>query len=288
VGRLAIGASIAVIALGVVLMGNGHGRMPYISQFVGLSGLGPPDLRGSNHLLLTPTGQDLLTVVCAAGAVALAVVLFSRLGSGMRPGSPDPIRLVVALLLGQAAAVVVSSYPFRDSALSRDRYLLPLVPLVIAVVLWCARSARLVAPVAIAGVALFAAVSIGGVHDFLTFQSKVWETARAAHATGIPYRDLDAGAGWDAYHLYEYSLRHPARPAAPAGLSSDQARRLKDLKLSPDDIAPWWIDFYAPATTSRYVVSAEPLLGYRVLSSARWDSWLHRGAQRVYLLKRKT
>jgi hypothetical protein len=286
VGKVAMGASVVVIALGVVLMGNGDARMPYISQFVGVSGLGPPDLRGSNRLLITPAGQDPLTIVSAAAAIVLAVVLLSRLGSRAGPRSPDQIRLVVALLLGQAVALVVSSYPFRDTALSRDRYLLPLVPLVIALVLWCARSSRLLVPVAIAGVALFAAVSIAGVHDFLTFQSKVWETASTAHRTGIPYRELDAGAGWDAYHLYEYSLRHPARPAAPAGLSPDQARRLKALELSPHDITPWWIDFYAPATTSRYVVSAEPLLGYRVLSRATWDSWLHRGTQRIYLLER--
>jgi 4-amino-4-deoxy-L-arabinose transferase-like glycosyltransferase len=284
--RTAMGAWVGVIALGLLLLGNGQARMPYISQFVGVSGLGPPDLRGSNFLLLTPKAQDLLTLVCAAGATVLGVVLFAGTGRRPRRRSPDAIRLVVALLLGQAVAVVVSSYPFRDSAISRDRYLLPLVPLVIAVVLWCARSSRLAAPVACVGVALFAAVSIAGVHDFLTFQSEVWETANAAHGSGIPRRDIDAGAGWDAYHLNEYSSRHPARADEPARLRPDQLRGLQGLKPSPHDIAPWWIDFYAPADTSRYVVSGEPLLGYRVISSTAWYSWLHHGARRVYLLER--
>ncbi len=190
--RIVIGVWVAVIALGLVWFGNGNARMPYLSQFVGPSGLGPPnDLRGGRQPLLSPGGQDWLTAICVVAAIVLAIVLFARLGTRSSAPARHGVGLVIALLVGQAVAVVVSSYPLRDTAISRDRYLLPLVPLVIALVLWCVRGLRLVAPVAWAGVVLFAVISIGGMHDFLTFQSTTWDTAAAAHTSGVPYRQLD-------------------------------------------------------------------------------------------------
>jgi 4-amino-4-deoxy-L-arabinose transferase-like glycosyltransferase len=288
IGRAAIGAWLVVILLGLVWFGNGNARMPYLSQFVGPSGIGPPnDVHGGRQPLLSPTGQDWLTGVCVVAAIILAIVLFSRLGTRSQRPAQRGVGAVIALLVGQGVAAVISSYPLRDTAISRDRYLLPLVPLVIALALWCVRGVRLVAPIAWSGVVLFAAVSIGGVHDFLSFQSTVWQTAAAAHRSGVPYRSLDGGAAWDAYHLYEYSYKNDVHLEFPTHLSKREIRTLKRLKLSKNDSDPWWIGYYAPATNGEYVVSAEPLLSYRVVSTRTWYSWFRQDGQTVYLLKKR-
>ncbi len=287
-GKVAIGIWVVIIGLGLVWFGNGSARMPYLSQFVGPSGLGPPnDVHGGRAPLLSPGGQDWLTALCVAAAIVLAIVLFARLGARAEAPVERGVGLVVALFIGQAVAVVVSSFPLRDTAISRDRYLLALIPLAIALVLWCVREVRLVAPVAWAGVVLFAAISIGGVHDFLSFQSTVWKTAAAAHDSGVRYRDLDGGAAWDAYHLYEYSYKNDVRLDLPKNLSKRQLRKLKDIKLSEHDSDPWWIGYYAPATNGRYVVSAEPLLSYRVIGKKTWHSWFRQDDQTVYLLEKR-
>ncbi len=59
---------------------------------------------------------------------------------------------------------------------------------------------------------------------------------------------------------------------------------LKKLKLSKNDSGPWWIGYYAPATNGKYVVSAEPLLSYKVVSKRTWFSWLRMKDQTIYLL----
>ena len=93
--------------------------MPYVSQFVGPSGLGPPnDVRGGRQPLLSPTGQDWLTAITVIAAIVLAVVLFARLGRRSKDATERGVGLVVALLVGQAVAVVVSSYPLKDTAIS--------------------------------------------------------------------------------------------------------------------------------------------------------------------------
>jgi 4-amino-4-deoxy-L-arabinose transferase-like glycosyltransferase len=286
-GWIAVGAWCLVILLGLVWFGSGNARMPYLSQFVGPSGIGPPnDVRGGRDPLLTPTGQDWLTLVTVLAAVVLALVVFSRLGH-RTPGSPRGVGVVVALLAGQAVAVVVSSWPLHDTAISRDRYLLPLVPLVIALLLWAVREVKLVTPVAWAGIAVFAAIGIAGVHDFLTFQSTVWKTAASVHASGVPYKDIDGGAAWDAYRLYEYSYKKNVKLKPLTGLTKKELRQLSKLRLSENDSDPWWIGYYAPATTSEYVVSAEPLLGHRVIGKRTWHSWFRQRDETVYLLRKQ-
>ena len=66
----------------------------------------------------------------------------------------------------------------------------------------------------------------------------VWAMGEEATAAGVPLDRLDAGSGWDGYHLYEYGLEHRIRSRTPKG-------------------GPWWVYFYAPATDSAYVVAGK-------------------------------
>jgi len=83
----------------------------------------------------------------------------------------------------------------------------------------------------------------------------------------VPLDRLDAGSGWDGYHLYEYGLGHGIHSRTPKG-------------------GPWWVYFYAPATDSAYVVAGKPLPGYHVIREQPYSSWLQREATNLYLLNR--
>ncbi|MDF3017711.1 MAG: hypothetical protein K0R44_2936, partial [Thermomicrobiales bacterium] len=95
----------------------------------------------------------------------------------------------------------------------------------------------------------------------------VWAMGDEALAAGVPLDRLDAGSGWDGYHLYEYGLEHRIRSRTPKG-------------------GPWWVYFYAPATDSAYVVSGKPLPGHRVIRERPYSSWLQREPTNLYLLHR--
>ncbi len=286
-GWIWFGAFVALLLFGMVWYGNGDARMPYASQFLSPSGLGPPnDVHGGRAPLMSPDGQTVLTLVCLLSALVLGVVLFARIGRRTDHEDRQPIALVVALLLGQAVAAIVSSWPLQDSAITRDRYLLPLLPLAIALTLWALRSVRIVTVLAWGATVGFALISVVGTHDFLSFQSTVWSSARAAHTSGVPYRSLDAGASWDAYHLYEFSYQHKIKLEFPTGLSNRELRKLGNLRLSKNDGEAWWIGFYAPASNSRYVISAEPLLSYRIVGRAHWFSWFRQREETIYQLRK--
>ena len=286
-GWIWFGAFVAVLLFGMVWYANGNARMPYASQFLSPSGLGPPaDVHGGRAPLLSPDGQTVLTLVCLLSALVLGVVLFARIGRRTDHENRRPVALVVALLVGQAVAAIVSSWPLQDTAITRDRYLLPLLPLTIALSLWALRSVRITAVVAWVATVGFAFFSVVGTHDFLSFQSAVWSTAQAARTSGVPYRNLDAGASWDAYHLYEFSYRHKIKLELPTGLSNRELRKLGNLRLSKNDGKAWWIGFYAPASNSKYVVSAEPLLSYRIIGHSHWRSWFRQRNETIYLLRK--
>lgn len=244
-------------------------RMPYIGQFVGTSGLGAPDLIGGRQRLFDGMGfRDALTVVSVTAGIALGYLLLRQL-----PGTASPERfgagLVAMVALWQVVGVLPPSFHYLQRGDSLDRYLLPLLPLTIALLLWAVRDVRMVQPVAWIVVVAFAVVSVAGTRDYLVYMNTIWSVARQANAGGVPNTKLDAGSGWDGYYLYEQMLdQHITQARSPGG-------------------SPWWIYFYAKPTDSTYIVSATPSKpGYYVVMRRRYDQWLERDPVYIYLLVR--
>jgi hypothetical protein len=238
--------------------------MPYIPQFVGPSGLGPPDLLGGRPILLGQAARVVLTVACLIASLVLALIAARAVAA---PESVERSRagLVLSILLWQFAGVFPPSYHFLGwSAGSVDRYLLPLAPLTIALALWGTRGMTLTLPAGWVVVAALALFAIAGTRDYLVFMGNVWSMAEEAVAEGVPLDRLDAGASWDGYHLYEYGVAHNLRPRTPRG-------------------RPWWTDLFAPATDSAYVVSGAPLPGHEIVAERSYSSWLQREPTSIYL-----
>jgi 4-amino-4-deoxy-L-arabinose transferase-like glycosyltransferase len=258
---------VALVMIGVVLFESDGRRMPYVPQYLNVSGLGPPDLVGERPWLVANIAPYLLvaTWVCALAAIIGAFAVARHV-----PSMPRPRRFsagVVAMIgVWQFVGVFPPSFHFLHWAGSLDRYLLPLLPIAVCLVLWSVRDIRFSLAPAWAGVVLFALLSIAGTRDYLVLQDEIWDTARFATAAGVPITRLDAGPAWSGYHLYEYSVENDIEVQTP----------------NP----PWWVDLFAPATDSAYVVAGAPVSGYDVVHERTISSWLHREPVNLYLLRR--
>jgi hypothetical protein len=259
-GRLAAVALTGALAVSfaVVLPWRGV-RMPYAESWLTPRGLGPDDLVASGRPVLLGGGALLaVTVVCLLSSLALIVVVTRAVLPTDRSGPSGPAGLVLALLGGQMAAAVLPSFYFGGPL---DRYLLPLLPLCLALALWALRDLLDAPAAAWLATAALAVVALLGTHDFLRFEGAIWQVAREAHQQGVGYEQLDAGAAWTGYHAFE--RRGPTRPEAP-----------------------WWINAWARAVDSTYVVSGEPRPGYSVVRRQSYPSLLSRGPTSVLLLRR--
>jgi hypothetical protein len=254
-----------VLIAGLAIYGLQGRRMPYIGQFVGTGGLGPPDVLGSRPRLLDGPLRDNITVVCAVAAILLAFLLCRSLRD---LASPDHAKagLVLAIALWQTVGVIPPSFHYIRRGYSLDRYLLPLLPLGICLVLWAVRDLRLFQPVAWLIVAAFAVYSIAGTRDYLVYMNTVWSLGRDANAAGIANVKLDAGSAWDGYHLYTYGLDN-------------------DITKGRTKNGPWWVYFYGKATDSTFVVTAQPAAGSRVILTRNVSTWLGDKPLRLYLVR---
>jgi 4-amino-4-deoxy-L-arabinose transferase-like glycosyltransferase len=283
-------------------------RMPYIPHYLSPHGVGSYDLRGGRPWLIGQLGLDIATIVCAAGALIFGLILCTRIRNiewrmkKERGGSTRAVAgtttaevpvnstfsilhsqfprsgaaLTLALAFWQIVGVLPQSFTFRNwtfrgyNAPSLDRYLLPLLPLAIMLALWALRETRIAIPAAWALALAMALFSIVGTRDFLTFHTAVWDLARQMRAEGVPLTKLDAGAAWDGYHLYEYSIANDIHTTAPL---------------------PWWLGLFAPANTAEYIIAGAPRDDfselYAPIRRVEYSTWLNPEPTYLYVLRRK-
>lgn len=266
--RLVAAAWLSALVVGLVIF-IGEGRpWPYVGQFVRAAGLGPDDLLVGRRPLLGTAGLYVVTAVCALASAVVALVL-GRLGRA-EARHPSAISLVLVIAVTQAVAVVLPSFHTWawDRAITFDRYLLPLLPFAICLPLVALRGLRLRLLPAGVVVALLAVVSTAGTRDALVFHRAVWDVGNEAHRAGVARDRIDAGAAWDGYHLSDGSFEHRAPTRTP----------------NP----PWWVDYFAPATDSSYVVAGGPVPGYDVVRRVQRRGWLARDEMSVFLLRRQS
>jgi hypothetical protein len=267
-----VGAGWLTVILAVLYLAGRRGQqMPFVPQFVGLAGLGPPDVLGSRERLVESGSwvTSALTVAAAIGAIVLGLVLLRRLDA---PRTPERFGFWLVIMVGlwQLAGILPPSYHYLNRGVTLDRYLLPVIPIAIIAALWALRDIDLLQPVAWVLLACVAAFSVAGARDYLVFMRGVWEMAEYANVNGVDNDRLDAGSAWDGYHLYTVMLdENITKARSPRG-------------------SPWWIYFYAKPTDSSYIVATDPTVraGYMVVESRKVDQWLDDDPATVYLLRR--
>lgn len=254
----------AALVGGVVWFADEDRWMPYIPHFLGRSGPGSADLRGSRPELAGNQTFVIFTIIFAVASL-LFVLVMAR-GMSRQPGRDRATAgMLVALVGWQVVGAVPPSLLFRNWIISLDRYILPIMPFVILLVLWALNPIKIWSSVAWGVVAFVTVFSVTGTRDALVFQENVWSLARELNQQGVPNTSLDAGYAWDAYHLWEFGVAN--------GVAQKQFT------------GSWWTDVYAPATDSTYIIASVPLEGYIVLSQHQYSSWLQRGPVYLYVLQ---
>jgi 4-amino-4-deoxy-L-arabinose transferase-like glycosyltransferase len=257
----------AVLLVGLRLFADAGRVMPYIPQFVGTHGVGPTDLFGGRPSLVDISARDTLTTLCATGVFVFILLVSRRLDDPRPTPARAGAALVAAIAIWQVIGILPPSFHFRNWIVSVDRYLLPMVPFGIALLLWASRDVPLVRPLGWLAVGAYALFSVVATRDFLVFQGATWTMARTAIESGVPLTRLDAGASWDGYHLYEYSLANGITQQTRGG--------------------PWWTNLFGPATDSTYVVASGVIRGYDPIFVREYSSWSHDEPQLMYLLRRQ-
>ncbi len=270
-GFYAAGLWTTAIVTGLYFAVRRGEEMPFAPQFVGLGGYGPPDVLGSRQRLVG-RGTEIpvaLTVVAAVGAILIGFVICRRLIS-----EPSPERagfwLVATVGVWQLVGIFPPSYHYLNRGVTLDRYLLPTVAVFIVAVLWALRDVPLLQPLGWVMLAATAAFSTAAERDYLVYMDAIWEMARYANENGVENTSLDAGSGWDGYHLYTVMLDEGITKArSPRG-------------------SPWWVYFYAKPTDSSYIVATEPDVRRRYVVEERreYDQSLENDPVYVYLLRR--
>ncbi|MGC4190427.1 MAG: glycosyltransferase family 39 protein [Thermomicrobiales bacterium] len=266
---LALIWTIILVAGVMIFTGRDH-FFPYIPQFLGLQGTGPTDLIGGRTALIEqPYPQQPFNRV-TTGIVALASLGFAlfvaRKMSTAFTADRAGASLLACIGIWQVFGILPPSYHFRNWIISVDRYLIPMIPFAIGLVLWSLRGTRIWQPLGWIAIAAFAIFATASTRDFLVFQQATWEFAQETVDSGIPMTQLDAGSSWDGYHLYEYGESRGIHQQTKGG--------------------PWWTNLFAPATDSTYVIATNVPEGYTAIGEREYSSWLHRNGQYLYLSKK--
>lgn len=264
-GYLILIGGVGILIAGLAVFGGRNHLMPYVPQFLGITGLGPTDLIGGRPYLIPADWRRPITVVVAMSAAAFIVLIAQKIGEKFTP-ERAAASLLTSIGLWQVVGILPPSYHFRNWIISVDRYLIPLAPFAICLLLCAVRDSRIFQPIGWIAIACFAIFSTASTRDFLFFQQATWEFAQESVAQGVPMTMLDAGSSWDGYHLYDYGEEHHISQQTPHG--------------------PWWTNLFAPATDSTYIIGTSVPDGYVAISGREYSSWLHRDGQWLWLSRR--
>ncbi len=240
---------------------------------------------------LFPYSQNILTPWGALGAQRGTGPTLDTLVAGVRPLVLDPwphlnpcARLFFTLagcvgaaglvaralaqptaLLGLPALFGLIQIPLiLMSQIIIDRYFLALLPGALAI----AATGTPVYTRRLAGFGLLlasGALSVGLIHDWLSWNGARWKLGRAAVAAGTAPQDIEGGFEWNGWQ----ALEHPPTRAPSA-----------ERGFVLDSTAMWF-----KHVTGRYVLSFSPLPGTLGVKSEPYTLWLSPGERQFYLLR---
>lgn len=247
--------------------------VPAFDNILTSTGLGPLTLRDtyllqSNQLRISAMTTELWLVATALGACAAVLV-----GLALVPMLASLARNLRCREWRRAAwpqllmFTVVGSYTgglllFANSEALFDRYLLPLIPPLMALLLmqtgdaWPVRERFWrVLPCCLLLV-LYAAFSMSVTHDYLAWNRARSRATEFLMQAGVTPHQIDGGYEFNGWYLY--------RP---------------DYKEEPGK-SYWWVD------DDEYVISSGPLSGYDVTERFRFNRWLGLTQSSVVILHR--
>jgi hypothetical protein len=203
--------------------------------------------------LTWPEGQSARARTASARRPAFHRLLDAANTLAMTPRMPLVIYLIAYILI----ANVLWMY--------NDRYLIVLLPVVVALALGGRQHGADVPRLAWIAVAIFATVAVVGTRDALRFNQSLRDSWQALVDSGVRPSDIDAGYAWNGWWLYA----HPEHLAEG---------------MTAQDV-PW----ITTERRSTYILSTSALAGYDVVREVAWtDDAPWPGPDRLLVLKRQT
>jgi hypothetical protein len=229
--------------------------MPFVGNIWIPSGIGPATLRDTlilklPHLPELPSwARWLLTTASVVGSLCL-LRRSAEVATGWIRGRAGSLTRSQALVLASTAALYIAPIVLAPYF---DRYLLPIVPIVLA--LTCidlgervaSRSPARSRAAALAILGASAAFSVAGVHDYLAWNAARWRACEWLLGTGATPAEFDGGFEWNGAHLYD--------PAY----------------IVQSDKSWWWVK------GDRWIVAFGPLEGRHLVHRETFPRWLPPG-----------
>jgi hypothetical protein len=172
----------------------------------------------------------------------------------------------IAMAPRMPLVIYLIAYLFIANALwlYNDRYLIVLLPVVVALALGGRQHGAETPRLAWMAVAIFATVAVVGTRDALRFNQSLRDTWQTLVDSGVRPSDIDAGYVWNGWWLY----------AHPENLSGG---------MTVNDV-PW---ITSEERRSMYILSTTALEGYDVVRDVAWtDDMPWPGPDRLLILKR--
>lgn len=234
--------------------------------------------RGLINGVLPPSNRTAIEMVLrGAGLLAFGLALLSlswpdsaraRTTSASRPVSRRLLDAATTLAMSPRVPLVIYLIAYLALAnvlwMYNDRYLIILVPVVVALALGGRQQGAKAPRLAWIPIAIFAAVAVVGTRDALRFNQSLHDSWQSLVNSGVPASDIDAGYVWNGWWLY----------AHPENLAAGQT--VQDV--------PW----ITTGRRSTYILSKSELTGYDVVREVAWtDDAGWPGPDRFLILKRE-
>lgn len=223
------------------------GFRPYLAFFAESWGVHRP-------LILSDAGSALLTVAAGGLGVLLTALVIGRLRARF---SPELGLVYLTTLVLALASLTFFTY--------FERYLLPLIPGVIVLLLDATRGVRFSLPAAVVGVIAVALISVALMTDYFGWNEARWNAGRALLVAGVPVEKIDGGYEWNGWQLYDASIKY---------IQTHQV----EMTIDP------WKYILDPD----YMIAFLPPPGYRIVQDYSFATPLRPGGvDHVYLLRRE-
>lgn len=235
--------------------------MFYLTNVMYDLGLGASSLRDTQFLgLRAPItlGTPLRIVSTPIATLAAGVLAAACLGGVTLRRDPVARFLTIAVGVLFLGSLLHTKYYF-------DRYLLVVVPFVLAATCLVARAHVGRASIVLA--AVLVAYAVAGTHDYLAWNRARYAGLAELTDAGVSPREIDGGMEFNAWQLAAELGTWPTNEEARVG-------------QPPTRKSWWWV------IDDRYVASFRPLPGYTVRRTWAYRRWLPPGEGRVFILER--
>lgn len=247
---LASGAAMALVVITLALRGEWFpyfmrmGMRPYLAYVAGDQGA----LRAE---ILPQWVWMALTFCGFVGGFLVVACVIERFGK--------PFRASALFILIFTAVLAIFTIFF---GVWYERYLLPLMPGVILLVLTVSRHATRSLAFTLAGILLLGVLAWALMRDYASWNEARWRVGRELLAQQIPVEKIDAGYEWDAWYLYPRAEEYVRATSAPMIYEPWRA------VLDPEYLLAW-----------------QPIPHYAIRRVIPFDSPF--GANQFYLLQRE-